>query len=294
MKLYYKCVLGLLVAFCLIQAVSAAYTVKTIDISPKGDPTVGDHVSADLVITFPGSGTMTFTETDSLKFFTDLTGAKWSFEIVNNGIANPPSTTGGPIATMLGYLLTYKSDTIILLNVHLEGTTPNASSTSTMTLVKIQEIDKNGAIISGGEYKKELTINNPAALAGRITQAETDLSALRAKLDEKIRLGVDTSAAEAKYQDARNAINNAKGASATQAQTYLNNAQTYMTESSTLMDRAWAQSEITKADDLIKNTDSLITYFTVNRSLESDSRVSVIITKRDIAGQSLSQAKTYF
>jgi ribosomal protein L7/L12 len=294
MKKFYIAVLGLLLACCLVQAVSAAYTVKTYDVSPKGELTSGDHVSVNVDMSFPGSGDLTFSDSDTLKFFTDLDQATWKMTIVIEGKENPIPTTGGKLTTLSGFLLSYPEDIVILLNVHLEGVVPNVSSNPTITLIKIQEVDKNLAIISGGEYAKTITVFNPAAVATSIQLKETDLAALRVKLDEKIRMGVDTSGAEAKYQDARTAINSAKTAPATQAQTYLNNAQTYMTEASTLLDRAWAQSEITKAETIIKDTDDLITYFTVNRSLGSDSRVSVIVTKRDIAGQSLSQAKTFF
>jgi hypothetical protein len=151
------------------------------------------------------------------------------------------------------------------------------------------------AVVSNGEYKKEMSISNPATLTLKIQQKEADLLALRKSLDEKIRLGIDTSEAETKYKAAQTAINSAKSApTASAGNTYLTNAQTYITEATNLADKAWAQHDLSAAEQQVKEVDSQIKYFTVNRSMGSDSRVAVIVSKYEAASTSLSTAKNTF
>lgn len=289
-----KVILCLIAALCLIQA-GTAFTAKTPVISPSGDPNTGDTVTIDTSLTFPTTNGMTFDQDDDLLFTTDLDNAVWKFEISRDGVTDPATTAGGKSARVDGWVLSYKSGVDILLTVHLEGKAPNITSSPTITGIKIQEVDSSGNVVSGREFKKQITVNNPATLAATIQLREADLANLRKSLDEKIRIGVDTTEAEAKYKAAQTAIASAKSApTASAGNTYLKNAQTYITEATTLADKAWAQHDLSAAEQLVKKVDGEIQYFSVNRSMGSDSRVAVIVSKYEAASTSLSTAKNTF
>jgi hypothetical protein len=121
---------------------------------------------------------------------------------------------------------------------------------------------------------------------------------LRVALDEKLRLGVDTTAVETKYTSAQTTINNAKTAIGTKsfssAQTHLTNAQTLITQANTDLDKTWSQFEIDQATETVNEVNGMITYFKVNRSMGGDARVVEIVSKYESAGQTLSSAKTMF
>jgi hypothetical protein len=298
MKRITKIIFCLILALCLAQ-LGSAYTVKSMTITPTSDYTAGQKTSADGVITFSG-GSETFPTTNSLKFVTDLESASWKFELVLDTITIQEIKKGGKIVSLDGFVLSYPSDSTFQLKVFMEGVVPNTTESS-FTIIKIQQLDSTLNLVTNGEYKKDGTIFNPTALAGILQQRKDALSALRVNIDQKIRSGVDVSASEAKYTDAKNAISRAETALAggtsagyKTAQTELNSANTLISDGNTLLEQAFAEHEIGSAEQKIQDVDALITYFTVNRSMGNDARVSTIIGKRDIAAQTLSQAKNKF
>jgi hypothetical protein len=293
-----KAIMCIVLALCVVQ-IGAAYSVKSIEITPKGEPNTGDTVTVSTVINFASSGGVTFDSSNSLRFSSDLEDEAWSFVVSRDGISDPafapPFKKGQEWINVLGFQLSYKSGTVVALTATVQGKAPNLTSSSTITAMRIQEVDENMAVVSNGEYKKEMSISNPATLTLKIQQKEADLLALRKSLDEKIRLGIDTSEAETKYKAAQTAINSAKSApTASAGNTYLTNAQTYITEATNLADKAWAQHDLSSAEQQVKEVDSQIKYFTVNRSMGSDSRVAVIVSKYEAASTSLSTAKNTF
>ena len=103
--------------------------------------------------------------------------------------------------------------------------------------------------------------------------------------------GIETTAAMEKYSAANTAIQNAeKSSSFSAAQTYLNNAQALLKDGQSALDRAIAQQVINEAQTPIDQTDDLIVYFKVNRSMGKDPRLEAIIQKRDRAADLLSEA----
>jgi predicted lipid-binding transport protein (Tim44 family) len=94
-----------------------------------------------------------------------------------------------------------------------------------------------------------------------------------------------------KYSAANAAIQNAeKSTSFAAAQTFMNNAQALLKDGQKALDRAMAQQVINEAQTPIDQTDDLITYFKVNRSMGNDPRLAPIIQKRDRAADLLSEA----
>ncbi len=138
---------------------------------------------------------------------------------------------------------------------------------------------------------KERYIINPGDKAKAVSDVKTSLTTFRALIDEKAQAGIDTTAAMEKYSAANTAIQNAdKASSFAAAQTYLNNAQVLLKDGQTALDRSIAQQVINAAQTPIDQTDDLITYFKVNRSMGNDPRLASIIQKRDRAADLLSEA----
>ncbi len=106
-------------------------------------------------------------------------------------------------------------------------------------------------------------------------------------------MGVDTSSAEANYNDAKTKIDAAQALPTTQyttALSYITAAQTSITNGETLLDKAWAEKEVADAQVPINNVDSMINYFQGNKSTADDPKLSPIISKREVAASYISAA----
>ena len=127
-----------------------------------------------------------------------------------------------------------------------------------------------------------------------VTGGRAELQAFKALLDEKAAQGIDISAAQAKYAEADGALQSAEKSSSFVVQKgYVTTAQSAIAAGETVLDKASTQKVITDANGLIEQTDSLITYFKVNRSMGSDPRLQPIIVKQELAMGLLSDAKDH-
>jgi len=108
-----------------------------------------------------------------------------------------------------------------------------------------------------------------------------------------VAMDIDTSAAEGKYNEAKQKIDAAQALPSTQFTTalnYLNAAQISITDGEKLLDKAWAESEVTNAQIPINNVDVLIGYFMGNQSTANDAKLVLIKTKREAAAGYISTA----
>ncbi len=288
--------LCILLSLCLIQ-MGAAYDAKSITVNPSGGANPGEDVNAHGDIKFSRTPEV-FDPAHSLRFSTDLTKANWLFKIIDIETKQPKTEfkRTGSSTTITGWELAYPSDSPIYLEVTLEGIAPNASSTPTRTVMKIEELDSSGQLVTGGEFKKEVEVYNPAGISTLLSQREKELADLRTSIDEKIRLGVDVSSVESKYSEAEKAIDDAKNSPSNYAvaQASLTKAKTSIDEANANLDKVWAQFELDQANQKISNVNGMINYFKVNRSMGSDPRVVEIVSKYESASQSYSSSKTMF
>jgi chromosome segregation ATPase len=107
-------------------------------------------------------------------------------------------------------------------------------------------------------------------------------------------LGIDTTAAEAKYNEAKGKIDAAHALPSSQyTQVFddLKAAQTAFDDGEKALDRAWAEKTVNDAGQQINRTSAMIGVFTGNQSLEGDSQLSSATIKRDLALANLSVAK---
>ena len=280
-KILIICILFLGIA----QAASATISVSNIAITPSGDLVSGQtSVSASFVVNFISTGGDTFSSSDTLKLSTDLTDAHWNKVLVLEGVDNPQPVEIGPNVNINGWTLAYPSNKEVQLEVSLEGVTPTVSQTGEITVFRVAD--------SATEVVKTKTVINPAEIATAIPQLKSDLAGIKATLDQLKADGVDTSAAEAKYNDAMSNIQKAESTSNySNAQTYISQVRKTITDLNTQLTQLRTADAINKASVPIDQTDEIITYLQVNKSMSNDARLSPIITKRERAADLLVDAR---
>lgn len=294
MKGFTKCIILLIVLALSIQIVSA-FSVSTVTIDPSGDLLPGTPVTVSYKIDFAASAGETFPSSNSIQMITDLEKPKWTWTLLLNGVENPRPQEGGRMLELSGWDLSYPSDIEESLRVTLEGTAPTVTATSNKTVIKIQEVDSRNAVISSSVIEHTRLIVNTGEISTAISTANSNLQAFQAHIDEKAAMGIDTSAAEAQYNTARQKIDAAQALPSSQFTAALNNlnaATTAIADGEKLLDQAWAQNEVVKAQVPIDNTDKLIAYFMGNQSTANDAKLVLIKTKREAAAGFISNANS--
>ncbi|WAC05627.1 MAG: hypothetical protein OS112_03085 [Methanoregula sp.] len=284
-----------LIFICCISIVSA-YVVNNVNIDPSGSLTPGQRVSVSYGVNFPLVSGKTFESANTLDMYTDLANAKWSIIKIETyegvkPIETPLFNQGGPRAQVDGWLLSYP-DRELSIRVTLDGVAPEVDTTQNKAILKINELDSYGKPVSTTGYLKEAMIVNIADINNAISTADSNLQVFRTHIDEKYALEVDTSLAEGKYNDATAAISSARSQPTSQyaaALASLTSAQDLITEGEKALDKAWAEKAIADAQIPITNVDQVINYVKPNMS-STDSRLSPIISKREVAAGYLSNA----
>ncbi|MFA4860551.1 hypothetical protein [Methanoregula sp.] len=224
---------------------------------------------------------------------TDLEKPQWTYTILLDGIENPRQPTGGRTLTITGFELSYKSGVEESIRVTLQGTVPAVTKTSEKTIVKIGEYDSGNSLITSTMREQKATIINTAEVATAISARSNDLQTFRSHIDEKSALGIDTSAAESKYNDAKSKIDAARALTSSQyetAQSYITAAQTSITDGEKALNKAWAEYDVANAQTPINNVDVVIAWFKGNQSTANDAGLPTIITKREVAVSYISTA----
>jgi hypothetical protein len=285
----------LVLTFCMVAGVTASTMVGNVGITPGSDLISGEtKVSVSFVVDFAASGGETFGSQDTLQLSTDLTDAHWTPVLIIDGVENQrPEEVGGNMA-ISGWELSYPGDRDLMLKVNMEGTTPVVSTSQNKTILRVVTLNAKGGSTAGTEVVKTRYVINPSEMRQIVTGGRTELQAFKTLLDEKGAQGVDISAAQAKYAEADGALQSAEKSSSFVVQKgYVTTAQAAIAAGKTLLDKASTQKVITDANGLIEQTESLITYFKVNRSMGSDPRLQPIIVKQELAMGLLSEAKDF-
>ena len=290
------------VFLCLVQVGAALTTIGAITTTPSQLNALkpGDIVSeVSGTIKLPPSGDQTFALDDTLEFYTQLDNAKWSVSVVINGVENPPRTFGGKHASILGMDLAYVS-TKYEVNIKFtmeNGVVPASFTSGNIILARALEVDPQANQVGAGVYVNGSVIN-PAALQTELDSVKAKLAPLKANIDAKSALGVDTTAAQARYQAASSALDTATTdiiSSPTSVVSLLDTATKNINDASAALDQAWADQSIQQAKAQLTSVDGLINEFTVNDSLKTtDSRLVAIINKRDLAAQAISSANDLY
>ena len=126
-----------------------------------------------------------------------------------------------------------------------------------------------------------------------IAALDADLQIYRRHIDEKAVLGIDTSAAEVKYNEAQAKIGSARSRPSNQYAEALGDltaSTAAMKDGETALDKAWAEYEVAAAHIPINNVDVIIAWFKGNPSTVNDLQLSTIISKREVAVSYISNA----
>jgi hypothetical protein len=272
-------ILTAILLFCI--PVASAFSVGSISIDPSGSLIPGTPVTVSYKVDAVG-----FPSGDDLQFYTDLDSPKWTYSIIVNGIENLRPSTGGKTLTVIGYELSYKSGDLVEVRVTLEGKTPAVTETTDKTIIRIQEMATTGAAITTTKVERTAKVINTAEVPKVIAERDTELQTYRTHIDEKAVLGIDTSAAEAKYNEAKQKIDSARARPTTQyaeALADLTVVQTIINDGEKSLDKAWAEKEVAAAQLPINNADGVIAWFKGNKTTAEDPQLSAIVAKREVA-----------
>jgi len=273
--------------FCISAA--SAFSVSTVSIDPSGSLVPGTQVTVSYKIDFSGQ----FPSADDIQFFTNLENPKWTYTILVNGIENPRPAMGGSTLTIVGYELAYKTGDSVAVRATLEGKAPTVTATADKIIIRIQEMDAQGRSIESTKVEKTAKVINTGDVQKAIADRNTDLQNYRTHIDEKAVLGIDTSAAEAKYNEAKQKIDSATARPSTQyteALADLTAAQASISDGEKVLDKAWAENEVAGAQLPINNVDSVIAWFKGNQSTANDQQLPAIVAKREVAVSYISTA----
>ena len=147
---------------------------------------------------------------------TDLANPKWTYTVVLNTVENPRNPVTDQTLDLSGFELSYASTVDESLSVTLEGTAPTVTSTTNQTILDVHEVDSNGDTITSSEVTYSVLVINPGDALAAVNNENTNLTTFRSDIDEKSAIGVDTTDAEADYNDASSKISSAKARPANQ------------------------------------------------------------------------------
>ncbi|MDO9034068.1 MAG: hypothetical protein Q7U51_02555 [Methanoregula sp.] len=273
--------------FCISAA--SAFSVSSVSIDPSGSLIPGTPVTVSYKVETAG----VFPSSNDLQFFTDLENPKWTYTIIVNGIENLRPSTGGKTLTIVGFELNYKVSETVAVRATLEGKTPTVTETTDKTIIRIQEMDQTGKPITTTKVERTAKVINIAEVPKVIAERDTELQTYRTHIDEKAVLGIDTSAADAKYNEAKQKIDSARARPTNQyaeALADLTAAQASISDGEKSLDRAWAEYEVAAAQIPINNVDGVISWFKCNKTTADDQQLTAIITKREVAVSYISTA----
>jgi hypothetical protein len=274
-----------------VSAVSA-FSIASVNIDPQGSLTPGTAVMVSYKVQFAASSGETFPSGSELQMSTDLESPKWTWTLILDGVENPRPQATGRLLALSGFELSYPSTVDQSIRVTLEGKTPSVDKTANKTIIKIQEVDSNSNIVTTVERTTQVV--NVAEINALISAKRTDLETYRTHIDEKAAIGIDTSVAETKYNDAKSKIDTAAGFPTSQFSTaliYLSTAADLMSDGDKALDKAWAESEVLNSQTPIDNVDRVIGWFKGNTSTASLPELAPIVSKREIAVSYISTAQ---
>jgi len=190
----------------LTQTSQSVYlSVTSLSIVPSGSLAPVNPVTATFKIEFPG----VFPSDGELQLFTDLDNPKWTSTTIVNGIENLRPVSGGHTLSISGFELNHRASDVVSVRVTLEGVAPPVAKTSTKTIFRIIEYS-NGNPVTSSQVEKTALVINTGDVVSVIYSTEAALQDFRAQIDERSANGIDTSAAEVKYNEAMQKLNSAR------------------------------------------------------------------------------------
>lgn len=287
----------LLFSLIIVQSVSAVnYDTPTVKIFPdKSSYAPGESVTITADVKLVASGGETFPNDNTLKAYTALEDPSWTYIIKINDHGEEAESVKNPL-NIDGWQINYPStDNKIVVSYSLSAKVPDVASTGDKVFFEIYQTDGSGETLTSGAADPVMRkVLNPEDVNTLRDVLENDLENFGEQIASKMNTGVDVSAAQANYNDAKELIDDSRTASYDEANELLTEAETLINEGETLLNQAWAQKAINEAEATIDATNFYVTDFKVNRSMTNDARVINIETKLESAQSSLNSAKSLF
>jgi hypothetical protein len=151
-------VLALATLAVLSSPVAASLLLTGVSFAPDAPLVPG--TSQHVVVTFNAlpAGSTTFIRGHELQMQTNLSDARWSIQVIDDGNNAALQSASGNVAFVTGALLSYPTSHDVSLSVTIDGTVP-PSATSPFTVLTVEELDNEGAIVPGST----ITVNQPVA-----------------------------------------------------------------------------------------------------------------------------------
>jgi hypothetical protein len=275
-----------LLAICLMLVFCPAVTawnVTRLMVDPPGAVTPGTPMIITGTIHLEPYSDKSFVSPIELRSSTSLEKATWNYSLVLDGRENPQPQTAGKFLSISGWLLSSPGATDESVRFTLSGIIPSVTQTQNTTLVRIQETDEQGTPVSKVSYEYHTLVVNPGP---PIHKPESALGIFRSHIDEKIALGVNTSAAEVKYAEADAKTKSAGSRPSSQYQLAyadLDAAQAAIDDGERLLDKAWAEKAVADAQKKVDQMDALIGWYKSNGSTANDAVLPSVVTRREVA-----------
>jgi hypothetical protein len=178
--------------------------------------------------------------------------------------------------------------------VKVAGTAPVVTTSAEKIVMRVRELGSGNTLV-GTEVVKKKMVLNPSTIGESVQSESARMSSLRNELDRLAGSGLDLTSAEAKHGQATAYLQSAeKATDVARKQSDLSAAQKLLDEVEDMVLLMGAEHAISTAEGSIDQTEELITYFKVNKSMGSDARLMPIIARWELAADKLSDARDLY
>jgi hypothetical protein len=139
-------VLTLSLVFACLTAGVSAFTLSSVNVSPRGGQAAGTPMTVSAVIDFPSTGTDSFPSDNELRLSTDLLNPRWAPVLVLDGREAGLLQESRESLTISGYYLSYPPGQTVQVRVTLTGNLPEDVSPG-RDLLSVQDLDPGKNIV---------------------------------------------------------------------------------------------------------------------------------------------------
>ena len=280
-----------------VVSVASAFTVENVVISPGDDIVEGESVTAKFSIKITSdldSGLYTFNPGHSVVLVTALNNPTWTRSTVLDGYASQTATISyDRQVTLTGRDLAYPLGTSEIINISVSGTAPKFETSTRVPIASIHELNNASGIIPGSTVDYLRTIIQKNDLPQAIYLIEKDLTTLSSHISRKQAEGIDVSAAQQMYADARQVTDYVKTLPAAEypnALISLNAAKYSIFNAEDELEKASVQVEIDKALSRVHDTDQVLKWFEGNESTRNYTGLKDIRSQVQVSAGTISSA----
>ena len=269
---------------------ASGYEVSSVVVDPHGALIPGTPVTATFKVGWDASSGEPFPSENVLDMTTDLTNPRWTYTSLCVG----PDRVIPHTPRMIDIGPDEPCQVYDSLRVTLEGRAPTVDSTTNRTIFRINITNSSCPQGSCFSYEYTAVVIDIGATSQEITEADERLRAFVSHIEENASRGIDTSAAEAKYNEAEREIASAHARSLTGYPEILGDLSAVLTaidEGETALDKAWAEKSVADARERVDRADNVIAWFKGNQSTSNDAQLPAIVDKREVAASYISQAE---